>query len=213
MYHRQRIGACSPKFEARWSDWLKSLWPMCVAIALIGMLSLLTGCAGNGAESRSFVVDERQTVLDSYGDHDQKVCFIMTEEICQSPDSAVFFHLPKELHLITDDRQVADEMRISNRGIEPVVFAEYQISLMDDQNMVYQPEFIGPGNYTNAQTFEPALVLNPGEEALVFFATRLGPESEGIQGIWIQYRLVGEEKPSRVVVSYRRRNIHSILAK
>ncbi len=213
MYHRQRVGYYSPKFQARLFDWLRSFWPACVAFALVGVLSFLTNCGGNGAESRSFVADERQTVIDSYEDHNQKVCFILTEEICQSPDSAVFFHLPRELHLITEDRQVADEMRISNRGIEPVVFAEYKISLMDDHNVVYQPEFIGPGNYSNTKSFEPALVLEPGEEVSVFFATRLRPESEGIQGIWIQYRLIGEDESSRVVVSYRPRNIQSIMAK
>ncbi|MBD3258757.1 hypothetical protein GF377_10015 [candidate division GN15 bacterium] len=179
-----------------------------VLVGLVLVVGLI-GC-GTNPETVSFIADERRTLL-AAEEHSQKYCYILTSEICQSADSALFFHLPRELRMVPADRQMIASLEISNEGADTIVLAEYFIRVVDEDSRVYDAEFEAPNDYDETQPFSPALKLPPFERVEIPFVANLSLEAEVVKGIKITYRLPGDIDFSQVVVSYQAANLEQVL--
>lgn len=175
---------------------------LCLSVSVI---VLLTGC-GSGVDTLNMTVDERRTVELS-GEYDQKFCFILGSEVCQSADSALFFHLPKDLRMVPVDRTVDARLRISNEGRDSIVIEAYAISVLDDRSVKYTADFRATNGYDNTQPFTPAAVLVPYQDMSVTFSVELDVEATYVTSILVRYKLRGELGYQQVVVSYQATNL------
>jgi hypothetical protein len=172
------------------------------AAALLGTGLIIAGCAG--VEPITFVADETITLRDAVEDN-QSFCHIQDKEVCQSPDSQLFFHVPRRLALDTTSRIVTDEIRISNVGDFEITIDAYYIKLLDEWNYLYEPRFDGPNNYNETQPFTPALKLAAGDTVRVTFTEQLRSKSDSIKTLFVLYRLHLDTAYQQVRVSYRPR--------
>ena len=189
---------------------------ICSTAMLAAIMLVLAGCGGTASLSDNepivFEVDHER-VLEMAAENNYKFCKVLEDEICQSPDSNLYFHLPKRLDMSSLERAIIDQLRISNRGYETIVIAEYFLTIMDDKNVSYRPSFSGPDGYDQSQPFSPALDLNPGEEVDITFSQTLNEESEQVVAIAISYKLVGDLALNSVVVSYRPTSLQGLNAR
>lgn len=171
---------------------------------LLATVVLLAGCGGPVAVSNSIAFEaDSDRVIARAAANNYKFCKVLDEEVCQSPDSNLYFHLPRRLSMSSLDRAIADQITVSNRGHETIVISEYFLTMVDDQNVSYRPSFTGPDGFDETKPFSPALELRPGEEGQISFAQTLNQESEQVEAIAISYKLLGDYVLNNVVVSYR----------
>jgi hypothetical protein len=179
------------RFRAAHRRWLRG-----ITLAVI----LLAGCGGSVPVS--LVVDEAQTISLAE-ERNYRYCLIRETEVCQSPDSQIVFHMPKELLIDASEGRVEGTVAIENDSFEPIVLESYFIDLLDDRNFSYRPDYIGPSEYDRPLSVVPALTLRPGDRVEVRFTDRLRPGSKAIRQVTIVYRLEAEKEYTRVTVSYR----------
>jgi hypothetical protein len=181
---------------------------MCTVAGLLTLAGLaLVGCSG--VEPASFVADEEYT-MEQAEKNRVKLCYVHEDEVCQSPDSALVFHLPRELNLTSGKLQLSDEITVSNEGFNDVVIEEYRMGVMDNNGVTYPVQFTSTNGYNETQPFRPALELGPHQEASVVFTARLNPNASEIRAFGIMYRLKDEQEERRVVVSYRPRGLRAL---
>lgn len=176
--------------------------PFAAAGASLAFLiaSVLFGCGATG--TITFIADE-ETTAQSAERMNFKYCNILREGVCQSPDGLLEFRLPLELNLVKADLSVIEELTVANETDELVAVDQYLITLIDDRNIVYQPQFSGPKGYDQTMPFSPALTLMPRTRARITFSAQLRSGSKAVKAVAIDYRLPGEEEFTRVMVSYR----------
>lgn len=174
----------------------------CKPALVIVVVALAAHLECSGIKSVRFYADEEATIADA--ERSQfKFCHILSNEICQSPDSALVFHMPRALSMIPANRAVADEVVISNNGFQPIAIDEYFLMLVDDRQVQSRIRFSGPGGYNEAGAFSPALVVEPNSRAVVTFSGSISQGSSGVQSLSVSYRLVGDTDFTTVLVSYR----------
>ena len=167
---------------------------------VVSLAAVALGCGA--VNTVTFEADETATI-ELAEQQSFKYCFIQAEQVCQSPDSLLVFHLPRELEMSPAQLTVVEEMSISNNGFEPIVIDAYHLTLTDDQNVVYYPDFTGPEGYSEVSSRTPALVLMPTRNYDIRFSETLRTGSNRITGVTFFYRLEGESEHRRVVVSYK----------
>ncbi|MBD3404454.1 hypothetical protein GF420_16300 [candidate division GN15 bacterium] len=179
---------------------------MSLTVAGVLLVVLFTGCGG--LEPVTFVADEEATMAQAERSA-FKFCHIRDREICQSPDSALVFHLPRSLEMLSTDRSIADELIIANESLEAITIDEYFLTLIDDRQGSYPVRFSGPNGYDETRSFSPALTVGPKGRAKVTFVGELTGGAGGIAGLAIAYRKPGDSEFKRVLVSYRPRLLDS----
>jgi hypothetical protein len=173
------------------------------SIALLLVMSALVVVAGcGGIEPIVFVADEEATVKGAEK-AEFKFCHIRTDDICQSPDSALVFQMPKSLSMVSANRSIIEELVIANQGFAPVTIEEYFLTIVDDRQVRTPVRFSGPGGYNETSPFSPALVIQPGDEVPVSFSGAISIGATAVNGLAIAYRLAGGAEMTTVVVSYR----------
>lgn len=157
----------------------------------------------------SLVVDEARTISLAE-ERNYSFCLIRETEVCQSPDSQIVFHLPRELEVEGSEGRVQGSVAIENNSFEPISIESYFIDLLDDRDFTYRPDYLGPNAYDRPLAQVPALTLEPGDRVKVSFTDQLRPGSTAVKQVTIVYRLNAEDDYTRVTVSYRRGGLEAL---
>lgn len=168
-------------------------------------MGILVGCAGTAPPQKAgtYIADEEATVRQATASR-FKYCNVRANHMCQSPDSQLVFMMPLELDLNAGFPQFTEEFTILNDGFGEITIGTYEVAVVDNDGRWYYPHFEGPDGYHDKSTKFPALKLGPKEEVDIRFWGDIDRELENeLRAISVQYRLMGEEEPITVVVSYK----------
>ena len=177
------------------------------AAAACAALLMVLSCGG--PETVKLFADEQLT-LQHAEEQDFKFCHVLDEHICESPDSALVFHMPRHLEFDTVQLVLSDAILISNQGYDVIQLESYSLMLIDDRGITYRPEFSGPGGYDQTSHISPALTLQPNQKVEVVFNQRLQAGSRAVRSVAVTYLRLGRMAERRVVVSYRPRGLEAI---
>ncbi len=179
---------------------MSSLFKMKLWLLLV--LPMLILACGQPAEQVRLIADEQATA-EVAETSNFKFCRIQNERMCQSPDGQVVFHFPLELMIDPNDRYIVAEIGITNAGSEVAVLEEYFITIIDDRDLQYRPNFSGPDGYHDGSDKSPALVLGARAEDLIEFSERLRTGAKAVKTVTLAYKRIGDTDYTRVVVSYK----------
>ncbi len=157
----------------------------------------------------TYVVDEEATVRQATESR-FKYCNVIADHLCQSPDSQLVFKMPLELEVGAGYPQFTEYFQVYNDGYQELVIGTYEVAIVDDEGRWYPIHYSGPGGYHDKSQVFPALKLQPKEEVDIKFwgAVERGEHRRSqLKAIAVQYRLLGDDKPTTVVVSYQPSNI------
>ncbi|MBD3333107.1 hypothetical protein GF356_09660 [candidate division GN15 bacterium] len=146
---------------------------------------------------------DRELTLEIARNEELKYCNIMANEVCQSADSLLVVHIPRELELEYKDRQVNSTVRLTNEGFDPITIDAYYIVLLDENNYAYEVNFEGPNNYGAARSFSPALVLDAKTEATIRFWEDIRLDARFIKAVKFFFRHPTDLDFNQIMVSYK----------
>jgi len=179
---------------------MPKLLPPVGAIIAVTAIILIAACG------TTYVVQheiDRELTLTQARTQELKYCNILAHEVCQSADSMLVVHIPRELDLNHKDRNINSTVRLSNEGFDPITIEAYYIVLIDENDFAYEVSFNGPDNYNETRPFTPALTLEPRTDATIKFQERLNLDSRFIKAVKFLYRQPSDREFNQIMVSYK----------
>lgn len=177
------------------------------AVVCIALIMSVVACGGG--HTVDLFADEQRT-LQIAEEQGFKLCHVLDEHICESTDSVLVFHMPRQLEFDTVRLVLSDAILISNQGYDVIRLESYSLTLIDDRSITYRPEFSGPGGYDQTSPFTPALVLQPNDRVEITFNQHLRSGSRAVRSMTITYLREGRTVERKVVISYRPRSLEAV---